>query len=236
MARTLVELADTLVDDFDVVELLTTLANRCVEVLDITAAGIMLASPAGHLRTVASSNNAMLLLELFEEQADEGPCSDAFRSGSAVVHDDLADGSHPWPAFGPRAAGAGFRSAAAVPLRLRHQTVGALNMFRHTPGPLDDADVTVAQAFADAATIAILQHRAVEEAQALNVQLQQALNSRIVIEQAKGIISESLRTDMEDAFRLLRTYARSNNLRLSDVAARTAEKSLSASAFAPFHR
>ena len=217
LARTLVELADTLVDDFDVVDLLTLLADRCVEVLDVQAAGIMLAAPDGELRVMASSSEAMRVLELFEIQAREGPCLDCHHTGRAVVNQDL-DGNDRWPRFVPQAIDAGFRSAHALPMRLRGSVIGALNLFRAGVGEMGPADVEVAQAFADVATIAILQHRAALEARVLAEQLTHALSSRVVLEQAKGMVAERLDVGMEGSFATLRNHARHNNLRLSDVA------------------
>lgn len=218
LARTLVELADTLVDDFDVVDLLIRLSDRCVEVLDVQAAGIMLAAPDGHLRAMASSSDAMRLLELFEIQAQEGPCLDSHRTGRPVVNQDLAAVDGRWPRFAAKALDAGFHSVHALPMRLRGSVIGALNLFRDGPGEMAAADVEVAQAFADVATIALLQHRAVHEAQVVNEQLTRALNSRVVIEQAKGMVAERLKLDMEASFDALRSHARSNNQRLADVA------------------
>ena len=217
LARTLVELADTLVDDFDVVELLTLLADRCVEVLDVSAAGLMLVAPEGDLRVVASSSEEMRLVELFELQAEEGPCPDCYRTGQPTLNRDL-EGETRWPQFGPVALKAGFRSVHALPMRLRGVTIGALNLFRADEGVLDDADVVAGQALADVATIAILQHRATRQAHILIDQLNYALNSRIVIEQAKGVIAERSGLDMDEAFAWLRHHARSNNLLLADVA------------------
>ena len=218
LARTLVELADTLVDDFDIVELLTLLADRCVEVLDVTAAGLMLVAPDGDLRVMASSSEAMRVLELFELQAEEGPCLDSFRTGHAVVNQDLATVDGRWPRFAAVALAAGFRSVHALPMRLRGTVIGALNLFRIDLGQMDSADVDAAQALADVATIAILQHRAALAAQIVNEQLQNALNSRIVIEQAKGMVGERAGLNMEQAFTRLRHHARHNNLRLVEVA------------------
>ena len=218
LARTLVELADTLVDDFDVVDLLTRLADRCVEVLDVDAAGIMLAAPDGHLRVMASSSEAMRLLELFEIQTQEGPCLDAHRTGAAVVNQDLAATDSGWPRFCAEALSAGFRSVHALPMRLRGSVIGALNLFRVEVGEIGPADIEVAQAFADVATIGILQDRAAHEAQVINEQLTHALNSRIVIEQAKGMVAERLNIDMEASFTTLRNHARNHNLRLAEVA------------------
>jgi GAF domain-containing protein len=218
LARTLVELADTLVADFDVVELLTLLVDRCVEVLDVGAAGLMLVAPEGDLRVMASSSEAMRVLELFELQAQEGPCLDCYRTGRPVVNQDLATVNGRWPRFAAEALAAGFRSVHALPMRLRGTVVGALNLFHVEPGEMRQADVDAAQALADVATIAVLQHRAALEAQVLNEQLDHALNSRIVIEQAKGMVAERRNLDMEEAFAALRNYARNHNLRLADVA------------------
>ena len=218
LSRTLVELADTLVDDFDIVDLLTTLSDRCVVVLDIAAAGIMLVAPDGELRAVSSSNEAMRVVELFELQSQEGPCLDCFRTGLPVVNADLTSVNGRWPFFAAVAVEAGFRAVDALPMRLRSQVIGALNLFRTEPGSLNDEDVVVAQALADMATIALLQHRTTLETQLVNEQLNQALTSRIIIEQAKGMIAERERVDMQGAFDRLRTHARNHNRRLADVA------------------
>ncbi|HZN13146.1 MAG TPA: GAF and ANTAR domain-containing protein [Acidimicrobiales bacterium] len=218
LARTLVELADTLVDDFDIIELLTLLTDRCVDVLDVGAAGLMLVGPDGNLRVMASSSETMRVLELFELQSEQGPCLECYRDGTPVVNQDLASVSDRWPRFAAEALKAGFHSVHALPMRLRGAVIGALNLFRIEPGEMSAIDVAAAQALADVATIAILQHRAMLAAQLLNEQLQNALNSRVLIEQAKGMVAERLGADMEHAFLALRTYARSHNRRLVDVA------------------
>jgi GAF domain-containing protein len=230
LARTLVELADTLVAEFDVVDLLTLLADRCVDVLGASAAGLMLAELDGRLKVVASSSEAMRVLELFELQAKEGPCPECYLSGKPVVHQDLAQAAGRWPRFAHEALAAGFRSVQALPMRLRGTVIGALNLFRAAPGEMQGADIEAAQALADVATIAILQHRAALEAQVLNQQLQHALNSRIVIEQAKGIVAEREGLNMEQAFSSLRKYARDHNLRLVAVAEAVIASSLAPSA------
>ena len=218
LARTFVELADTLVADFDVVELLTLLADRCVDVLDVDAAGLMLVAPDGDLRVMASSSEAMRVLELFELQTKEGPCLDCYRTGQPVVNQDLATVDGRWPRFAAEALAAGFHSVHALPMRLRGTVIGALNLFHIEPGEMRQTDIESAQALADVATIAILQHRATLEAQVLNEQLNHALNSRIVIEQAKGMVAEREGLNMEQAFATLRNHARNHNLRLADVA------------------
>ena len=218
LARTLVELADTLVADFDVVELLTRLTDRSVEVLDVDAAGLMLVAPEGDLRVMASSSETMRVLELFELQSQEGPCLDCYRTGRPTVNPDLGADDGGWPRFAPIALAAGFHSVQALPMRLRGVVIGALNLFSVAAGKMDHANVEAAQAMADVATIAVLQHRATLEAQILNEQLNYALNSRIVIEQAKGMVAERLTVDMEQAFGTLRNHSRNHNIRLVDVA------------------
>ena len=230
LTRTFVELADTLVADFDVVELLTLLTDGCVDVLDVGAAGLMLAAPEGDLRVIASSSEAMRMLELFELQSQEGPCLDCYRTGQPVVNQDLATVNGRWPRFAAEALAAGFHSVHALPMRLRGTVIGALNLFHIEPGEMRQADVVAAQAMADVATIGVLQHRAALEAQVLNEQLNHALNSRIVIEQAKGIIAEREGLNMEQAFSTLRNHARHHNLRLVDVAGDVIDGTLAASA------
>jgi GAF domain-containing protein len=227
----LVRLADTLVADYDVVEVLDHLTEQVVELLGVSAAGVMLASVDGQLRLVASSSETMRIVELFELQAQEGPCMDCYRTGERVEHEDLGVGTERWPRFARVAVAAGFRSAHALPLRLRGRTLGALNLFSTTVTPMHEDDVTVAQAFADLATISILQARAADDAKQLNEQLQGALQSRIAIEQAKGIIAERSQVSIDDAFELLRGYARANRRRLATVARELADGTLDASVF-----
>ena len=218
LIATIVELADNLVDDFDVIDVLTVLSLRCVGAIDVDAVGIMLASPGGELQFVASSSESMRILELFQIQVDEGPCVDCFRDGTAIVNRDLADSDDQWPVFAPRAIAHGFHSVHSLPMRLRGRTIGALNLFRSKLGLLDEEDVALAQGLADVATIAILQHRTSLDAKVLNDQLSYALNSRIIIEQAKGMVSQATRTDMDHAFSRLRTHARNHNLGMTEVA------------------
>jgi GAF domain-containing protein len=228
LITTLVELADNLVDDFDVIDVLTVLSDRCVEAIDVDAAGVMLASPGGDLQFVASSSESMRVLELFQIQADEGPCVDCFKTGRAIVNQALSLPDARWPRFTPRAIEKGFRSVHSLPMRLRGRTIGALNLFRTEQGQLDTDDVAVAQGLADVATIAILQHRMSLDARLLNDQLSNALNSRIIIEQAKGNVSQSTNCDVDQAFIRLRAHARNHNLRLTDVAHSVVDGSLDA--------
>jgi GAF domain-containing protein len=233
LARALVELADTLVDDFDVVDLLTLLVDRCVEVLGVSAAGLMLLAPEGDLRVLASSSEAMRVVELFELQSREGPCLDCHQSGEPVVNQDLVVVNGRWPTFAPVALNAGFQLVHALPMRLRGQVIGALNLFQTREDALDTVDVAAGQAMADMATIAILHHRAAVESQLLTEQLSFALNSRIVIEQAKGVLAERRDLEMEQAFALLRNHARNHNLRLADVAQHVIDHTLDAAALDP---
>lgn len=233
LAQAFVQLADVLVADFDIVELFTLLTDRCVDVLDVDEAGLMLAAPNGHLQVVASSSETMRLLELFELQSDEGPCLDCYHTGEPVMSPDLLVGNSRWPRFAARTVEAGFHSVHALPMRLRGTTIGALNLFHVAAIQMPEAEVVAAQAFADIATIAIFQHRAAVEAQILNEQLQVAFNSRVLIEQAKGVVSERDGVDMQQAFNRLRTYARTNNRRLIDVAQDTIAGTLPA---AELHR
>lgn len=218
LISTLVELADNLVDNFDVIDVLTILSDRSVEAIDVDAAGVLLTSPEGDLQFVASSSEEIRTLELFQVQSDEGPCVDCCRSGSAIVNHALEESNPQWPRFTAMAIARGFRSVHCLPMRLRGRTIGALNLFRTEQGALSAEDVVVAQGLADVATIAIIQHRSTLDALTLNDQLSHALNSRIIIEQAKGMVSQATGCDMDAAFDKLRTYARNHNARLTLVA------------------
>ncbi|MFD9510082.1 ANTAR domain-containing protein [Streptomyces mirabilis] len=218
LAKTFVELADNLVADFDLIDFLRLLTDRCVGMLDASAAGVLLADQDGKLRVMAASDEQVRLLELFQLQNDEGPCLDCFRTGTPVIVPDLTREIDRWPRFVTAAHRSGFGAVQALPMRLRDETVGALNLFRATPGPFDLAATPLAQALADVATISLLQQRSSRRSTVLNEQLQTALNSRVLIEQAKGKLSERQSIDMEQAFTALRGYARAHNRRLSDVA------------------
>jgi GAF domain-containing protein len=216
-SETFVQLIDTLVDDFDVIDLLTVLAARSVELLDAAEAGILLADEAGHLRVVAASTEQIGLLELFQIQNEHGPCMDSYRTGQLVTEADLS-AANPWPRFAAESVAAGFPSVCAVPLRLRTVTLGCLNLFMSRAGPLPDADVALAQALADVASIAIVQDQATRDAALREGRLEHALTSRILIEQAKGILAEHRSIDMDQAFNQLRHFARSHNRGLTEVA------------------
>jgi GAF domain-containing protein len=218
LAEVFVSLADTLVDDYDVVDLLDQLVRACVDLLGVTAAGLLLDDQRGNLTVVASSGEPPRLLEVFQLQNDEGPCLDCVRSGAEVVTGDLASQVERWPLFVPTAIEAGFRSVVAVPLRLRDETIGGLNLFDVSPTALDLDGRRLAQALADVATIGILQQRSTHRSTMLVEQLQHALNSRVIIEQAKGVLAERNGVEMVAAFELLRGYARTHNAKLTDVA------------------
>jgi transcriptional regulator with GAF, ATPase, and Fis domain len=218
LSDTFVDLADTMIADFDVIDFLQLLTDRSVALLAASAAGVVLADPRGELRVAAASSEAAGVVELFQIQNDQGPCLDCFRTGRPVTAADLTGPDQPWPRFAAAAAEAGFRSVEALPMRLRDQVIGALNLFRAGPGPLSPADLRIGQALADVATIGLLQGRNVQRSDTLAEQLQAALNSRVIIEQAKGKLAERLSVDMDRAFALLREYARSSNQRLTDVA------------------
>lgn len=213
-----VNIADTLVDDYDVVDMLHRLAGYCVSLLGASAAGLLLSDQKGGLQVMASSDERTRLLELLQLQADEGPCLEAYRSGQLVHIDSLADDVERWPVFAPEALAEGFHAVQAVPLRLRQQVIGALNLFGRGTGPLGPQDLKVARALADTATIGILQERAIRRGEVLTEQLQRALNSRVLIEQAKGVLAQAGRVPVDEAFEALRFYCRRRNLRLSEVA------------------
>lgn len=212
-----VDMADTLVDDYDVVELLHELARLSVDMLGAAAAGLLLADQRGSIRMVAMSDESPALVELFDVLADEGPCVDAYRTGKVVAVSDLAAAKGRWPAFAPKAVAEGYRSAQAIPLRHRRYVIGALNLLGLGPRPLLDDDVVIAQALADTATIGILQERALRRSEVVTEQLQTALNNRVIIEQAKGFLAHAGQIAPADAFECLRAYSRSNNTRLTRV-------------------
>lgn len=226
IAQVFIELADTLVAEFDMADLLRRLAEVSVELLDVDAAGLMLADEDDVLRVMASSDDQVELLELFELQQDEGPCPECFQSGHPVVNVDLRD----WPAFASAAAAGGYASAHALPLRLRGHVIGALNLFRTSVEPLSDEDITLGQALADIATIGLLHERKARGQQMLTEQLQSALDSRVLIEQAKGMLAERMGLSPAEAFTAMRSYARGSGLRLADVADGVLDGSLTTAA------
>jgi transcriptional regulator with GAF, ATPase, and Fis domain len=216
-ASAFVEIVDTLVDDFDVIDFLHVLVERCVQLLGVAAAGLLLADGRGALQMAAASTSESQLLELFQLQAGEGPCLDCYRTGMPISVDDLATHGK-WPRFTAAAVEFGFAGVHALPMRLRTDIIGTLNLFTTEPGELAVDGLRIGQALADIATIGLLQQRAIHRRDVLTEQLQAALNSRVLIEQAKGLLAERLHVTVDDAFTVLRGSARNRNLRLSDVA------------------
>jgi transcriptional regulator with GAF, ATPase, and Fis domain len=218
VAEAFVELADTLVDDFDLMDFLHRVTVRSAEVLGVSAAGLLLTDQRGALRVVAASTEQTRLLELLQVQTDEGPCPECFHTGRAVAVPDLSAAGARWPRFVAEARRSGFGCAHALPMRLRSDIIGALNLFHTQTGALPSRTLHLGQALADVATIALLQSRAIDHRDTLAEQLQTALNSRIIVEQAKGVIAERRQLDVDSSFTLLRNAARRSNRRLSDLA------------------
>jgi len=218
ITKAFVTLANNLVDGYDVVELLSGLAADCAAVFDIDSAGLLLVDPSGVLHVMAASSEKTRNLELFQLQRDQGPCLDCFKSGEPVIVPDLAAAFERWPTFVPTALAAGYASVHAVPLRLQDARMGALGLFGRTVGSLSDNDIDLAQALAHVGSVAIVQGNLIADKVAIADQLQQALNSRVVVEQAKGILAQLGNLDMEEAFAVLRRYARDHNQRLAVLA------------------
>jgi len=220
LAQTFVELADTLVGGFDLMEFLHMLTERCVELLEVDAAGLLLADGRGALQLVAASTEQARLAELFQIQNDEGPCLDCYRTGLPVIVRDISAGNAAaqWPRFAATAMEMGFAAVHAIPMRLRDEVIGTLNLFGSAPDGLDQGVARAARALVDVATIGILQERATRERELVAGQLQVALNSRVVIEQAKGILAERLRMTPDQAFITLRNHSRNTNQPLTQLA------------------
>ena len=219
LATVFVELADTLVDDFDLVEFLQMLTTRTSELTGVQAAGLLLGDDDRHLHFMAASDERVHLLDLFQIQADEGPCRDCYHQGAPVSDADLKRADTRWPRFAPAATAAGFHAVHAFPLRLRQQVIGSMGLFNTRAIAMAASDVRIVQALVDVATISILQERAVRRGEVLGVQLKGALKSRIVVEQAKGVIAQVYGVGIDEAFTMLRSYCRNHHLRLSEVAA-----------------
>lgn len=212
-----VKLADTLIDGYDIVDLLQNLVEECTDILDTDAGGLMIADAAGELQLIASTSESADLVEVLQLSAGAGPCVDCFVSGKRVTVGDIAASGEQWPAFKAAALGQGYRSVHATPLRLRGIVLGTMNLFSSKVGELNEADISVAQALADVATIGILQARTIHDSGILAEQLQRALQSRILIEQAKGAVAQIASISPDHGFAVLRKYARTNNLTLSAV-------------------
>jgi transcriptional regulator with GAF, ATPase, and Fis domain len=220
-----IDVADTMIDDYDVVELLDRVATHCVHLLDVSAAGLLLTDGQGNLRLLASSNEQARLMELFQLQTEQygGPCVDCYRTGEPVTAVNLSDWHYRWPGFVVEAARQGFHTVHALPMRLRNQAIGGLNLFREATSPLNEQDLRLGQALADIATIAVLQRRALQRSETITEQLQGAFNSRVVIEQAKGALSSSGNIDVAAAFEALRGYARAHRRLLGEVCRQVVE-------------
>jgi GAF domain-containing protein len=219
LAQAFVELADTLVAGYDLMEFLQTLVGRCTDLLEVDAAGLLLADTSGTLRLIAASTEHARVVELFQIQNDEGPCLDCYRTGRAVIASDIRSGRAVgrWPKFAAAALEMGYAGVHAIPMRLRDQVIGTLNLFKTAPDGLDPAVVVAATALVDVATIGILQERAVHQQEVVAGQLQRALDSRVIIEQAKGVLAERLGITPDEAFVVLRRYARDRNYRLTEL-------------------
>lgn len=218
LAEVFVEVADTLVDEFDLIEFLQMVSARTSDLVDARAAGLLLADENNRLHLMAASNEGAQMLEIFQIQTHEGPCQDCYRQGRPVINADLRTATDRWPRFAPRAVAAGYRSVHAFPLRLRQQVIGALNLFGTNAEEMAPQDICVVQALADVATIGLLQERTIRHREVLTAQLQAALESRIVIEQAKGALAQIHGTTPDQAFDRLRSYCRAHNARLGKVA------------------
>lgn len=222
-----VRIADTLVDEYDALDLLHTLVEETVALLDATAAGLMLAGPDGVLQVLASTSEESHLVEVLQQETGVGPCVECYTTGVPVTVRDIAGTKDRWPAFRDLAAAQGFRSVHAFPLRVRGRSIGAMNLFRVETGELNVEDIAIGQALADVSTISILQERTIRESAVVNEQLQRALNSRILIEQAKGMLAYTADIDTTEAFQRLRAHARSHNTTLRDTAQAVLDRSLS---------
>jgi transcriptional regulator with GAF, ATPase, and Fis domain len=218
VAGAFVSLASSLATGYDVVDLLNSLTAECARLLDVASAGLLLADSLGVLHVLAASSEHTRQLELFQLQREEGPCLDCYRTRQAIAVPDLAAAADRWPQFVAGARLAGFASVHALPMRLRDNVLGTLGLFGTTVGALNEEDLTLGQALADVASVALVQNRAAADKNVVNEQLQTALTSRVVIEQAKGVLAQLGESDMADAFVVLRRYSRDHNLRLTDVA------------------
>lgn len=218
LANVFVEMADTLVDEFDLVDFLHTVTARTSELAGAAAAGLVLADHNDQLQFMAASEERAKLLELFQIQASEGPCFDCFTRGVPVINAELRDAEDRWPKFAPEAVAAGFQSVHAFPMRIRQERIGALNPFGTEVGRMEPGDEHIMQSLTDVATIGLLNERAVRRAEVLTEQLQAALNSRVIIEQAKGVLAQTFGITVDEGFERLRTYSRHNGAQLSEVA------------------
>jgi GAF domain-containing protein len=223
-------MADTLTANYDVVDLLHTLVVECTMIVAATAGGLMLADSSGRLQLLASTDESAELVEVMQLAAGAGPCVDCFTSGTSVSVPNIAASGGHWPDFEGAALGQGFQSVHATPMKLRGEVIGTMNLFNVAPGAFRPRDAAVVQALADVATIGILQQRIATESHLVAEQLQRALDSRVLIEQARGAMSQALGLTMDEAFGALRNYSRNNNMTMHAVATAITTRSLTADA------
>jgi GAF domain-containing protein len=221
-----VKVADTLMDSYDIVDLLSTLVNECTDLLGVDAGGMLIADTFGNLELVASTSEEAEFVEVMQLAAGAGPCVECFTSGAAVSVADIRDTDGVWPEFSAAALQRGFRSLHATPMRLRGRVIGTMNLLGVEPGVFDARDVALAQALADVAIIGILQERSLRDPQIISEQLHLALDTRVMIEQAKGVLSHVHSMSMEGAFRSMRAYARDHGMSLRDVAGGIIDRSI----------
>lgn len=226
LAEAFVVLADTLVDDFDVLDFLSTLAEQAADLLSVSAAGVVLSDQRGGLATTAASSERARVLEVVAVQTEDGPCRDCLYTGAVVTSSDLRIETGRWPRFAPAAAQHGYRAVSAVPMRIRGQTIGALTLLNNEAEGVDEASTRLGQALADVATISILQQRAIDRTEILSEQLQATLNNNVTLAQARGVLAEHGNLSLPRAHALLRSYARDHHQRLSTLAVGVAEGSI----------
>lgn len=224
LSTAFVALADTLVSEFDLLDLVHTLIDACTDILDSDAAGLMLSDANGDLQLMASSTEDVDAVEVVQLGAEAGPCWQCFKTGHPVTVGDIEQDADQWPDFQRVALEQGYRSIHATPMRLRGQVIGTMNLLDTKVGVLNERDIALAQSLTDVATIGILQERDSRQLRDLSSQLQGALNSRIIVEQAKGVLAQSLHVSMDEAFRLLRNHARSTNQTLQVVSRDVVER------------
>ncbi|PPF27417.1 transcriptional regulator [Rathayibacter tritici] len=216
--KTFVALSDTLVDDYDVVDFTQTLVESSATLFDAVSAGLVLADPAGSLEVLASTDEDARLIELLQLDRGSGPCIQCFETGQPVIVEDVRAVGAEWAEFRERAIEIDVLAAHCVPMRSGGTTIGSLSLFQSRPGRLDRDDIAVVQAFADVATIGILHQRALQQSTVTQEQLQRALDSRVLIEQAKGILAYAHRTTVEQAFEVLRVRSRATSTPITTLA------------------
>lgn len=221
-----VKVAGTLMDQYDVVDLLSALVEECTDLLDIQAGGLLIANNLGELELIASTSEEAEFVEVMQLAAGAGPCVDCFHTGEQVSVDNIDASGDRWPEFRKAAMRKGFQAIHATPMRIRGKIIGSLNLLGTTPRHLSDRDAKLAQALADVAVIGILQERSLRDVNFVNEQLQLALDTRILVEQAKGVLAQMEKLDMDAAFTVLRAYSRANGISLRITAQNVINRSL----------